>query len=81
MLGVFTMGKNCRVQRLLIRSAAHARAAPHLNIIRFGSICSVAVQIAFNFVQFEEKTRNVHGYLSIFDEEMDEIKGELNSYV
>ena len=69
------MGKNCRVQRLLIRSAA-----PHLNIIRFGSICSVAVQIAFNFVQFEEKTRNVHGYLSIFDEEMDEIKGKLNSY-
>ena len=53
---------------------------PYCIYSALSNICSVAVQIAFNFVQFEENTRNVHGYLSIFDEEMDEIKGELNSY-
>ena len=40
----------------------------------------VAVQIASDLFEYQEKARSIQVYMSTFDAEIGQIRGELNSY-
>ena len=51
------------------------------SLFSFSTRSLVAVQIASDWFEYQDKARSIQAYMSTFDAGIGQIRGELNSYI